>query len=89
VETGKQRFFVLFGWSGMIGIFTTVASSFLESVPIDPYQYYYIWCGVVSLAIADLVLYGFAIIELVRHFKRSPGRDEGGSQGTVDAPHPR
>jgi hypothetical protein len=75
-KQGRQRFFAFFGWSGMLGIFTTVAARFLGSVPMDPSQYYYIWCGIAILGIADLVLYGFGIIELVRHFRKVGGRQE-------------
>jgi hypothetical protein len=76
-KQGKQRFFALFGWSGMLGVFDAVAVRYLENVPMDPQQYYSIWCGVGIVGIADLVLYGLGTIELVRHFKKVQGRDEG------------
>ena len=65
----RLRFFPILGFSALIGIFTTVTNWTWARQPMSQADYYWFWCAVQVLGIADLVLYAVGVVLMVRHFQ--------------------
>ncbi len=68
----RLRFFLILGFSALLGIFTTVASWTVGRNPMSEQDYYWFWCATTLLGAVDLILYGLGIILMVRYFQSTP-----------------
>lgn len=65
----RLRFFPILGFSAIIGILTTITNWTCARQPMSQADYYWFWCVVQILSIADLVLYAVGVVFMVRHFQ--------------------
>ena len=65
----RLRFFAIFGFSALLGIFTAVTSWTWARQPMAQADYYWFWCALQVLYIADLILYATGVVLMVRHFQ--------------------
>jgi predicted ABC-type exoprotein transport system permease subunit len=65
----RLRFFAIFGVSSLLGIFTAVTNWTWARQPMAEADYYWLWCAVQVLGIADLILYALGVVLMVRYFQ--------------------
>ncbi len=68
----RLHFFLILGFSALLGVFTTVVNWIWGERPMLEADYYRFWCAMQILSIVDLACYAVGIALMVRRFRSRP-----------------